>query len=380
MVGLFFRGKRAVFKKREGEKHKIILILFSLSLAFYVLAQVVPWGGEDLLVEEMLISSKIMEKAIHAVRECQQERGIIMDEETDVNQTGLIGTRISPITTSVGSLEAKRTTTNPNFSALVVYLLKKAGVQEGETIAVGASSSFPALVVAVLSAARAMSLNPLVISSLGASQWGANRVDFHWLRIQECLLERGVFDVRPVALSLGGEKDTGEDMSGVGRSLLLREIGETGTAFINQPDLEENVRKRMEILAGEAGENRIRAFVNIGGSWANMGTDSGVLELKPGLTRVSTLPPPQKRGMIQEMAAQGIPVIHLLYIKGLAGRYGLPWDPVPLPDPGEGRIWQIVKAEKPLVIILGSVYFFLILLVMAFRNKFKPNIKDAVIP
>jgi len=34
------------------------------------------------------------------------------------------------------------------------------------------------------------------------------------------------------------------------------------------------------------------------------------------------------------MSARRVPVIHLLHIRGLALRYGLPWDPIPLPEPG----------------------------------------------
>ena len=45
-------------------------------------------------------------------------------------------------------------------------------------------------------------------------------------------------------------------------------------------------------------------------------------------------PPLPDRGVLFEMAAQGTPVIHLLHVRGLALRYGLPWDPIPLPAPG----------------------------------------------
>jgi hypothetical protein len=37
------------------------------------------------------------------------------------------------------------------------------------------------------------------------------------------------------------------------------------------------------------------------------------------------------------MSESGIPVIHLLYVKGLAQQYGLPWDPIPLPAAGASR-------------------------------------------
>ena len=89
------------------------------------------------------------------------------------------------------------------------------------------------------------------------------------------------------------------------------------------------------------GGKRIAAFVNVGGGWgANMGVDASILELRPGLTEVKKIPPPEKRGVIQEMASRGVPVIHLLFIRGLAERCGLPWDPVPLPEPGQGTEYR----------------------------------------
>jgi poly-gamma-glutamate system protein len=113
-----------------------------------------------------------------------------------------------------------------------------------------------------------------------------------------------------------------------------------GLPVVREKTLADDVRRRMDIYAAAAGGAPIKAFINVGGSWANMGTDSRVLELMPGLTEVAAIPAPAKRGVIQEMAARGVPVIHLLFVKGLAERYGLPWDPVPLPKPGEGEIFR----------------------------------------
>ena len=128
-----------------------------------------------------------MAEAESVLKECRKTSGLAADLESDINDTGLIGMENSIITTSIGHLRAKRTSTNPNLAGLVVYFLNDCGVKRGDVIAVGASSSFPALVVATLAAAKALGLKPLVISSLGASQWGANDPDFHWLKMWGCL-------------------------------------------------------------------------------------------------------------------------------------------------------------------------------------------------
>ena len=135
-----------------------------------------------------------------------------MDPAFDPNGTGFIGLEDSPLTTSLGHLEAKRTTTNPDFAGLVVALMHQAGIRKGDSVAIGASCSFPALITATLCACQVLELRPLFICSLGASEWGANHPDFTWLEIQDCLRNQGVLDVTPIAVSLGGEGDVGLDM------------------------------------------------------------------------------------------------------------------------------------------------------------------------
>jgi poly-gamma-glutamate system protein len=371
MQRAFFRRKRDFPKQGAEFSRNTILILLAISLSLFLLAQFIPFRKGDALNADMFRASEIMHEAMAALKECQKERSLPLDPESDPNQTGLIGVESSPLTTTIGNLEAKRTTTNPNFAALMVFLLNEAGVERGDTVAIGASSSFPALIVAVLSAAKAMDLYPLMINSLGASQWGANITDFHWLDMLSCLLISGIFDFQPVALSLGGEKDQGEDMSPEGRSFLLEEIDKSGFPFIDESDLRKNVEHRMQLYEKNAGANRIKAFINIGGSWANMGTDAEVLELKPGLVRIRHLPHPGNRGVIFEMASRNIPVIHLLFVRGLVERYGLSWDPVPLPRPGKERLFQRAREKQPLFIVLSMVCMFLSALILIFRNKLR---------
>jgi poly-gamma-glutamate system protein len=223
--------------------------------------------------------------------------------------------------------------------------------------------------VAVLSAAKAMNLKPMVINSLGASQWGANNPDFHWLDMQNCLLNAGIFEAKPIAISLGGAGDEGQDMSPEGRSLLINEIRKSGIFFLHESDLKKNVEARMHLYEEKAGESKIKAFINIGGSWPNMGEDPEILKLRPGLAKINKFPSPERRGVLFEMAALNIPAIHLLYIKGLVDRYGLSWDPVPLPQPGKENIYQLVWKRQASFLFLAALYLLLVTIVMVFRNK-----------
>ncbi len=352
---------------KEAAPQTTILLLCGISLLFLFLSKQLPFRVGDAARDDMLRASQIMTRASDAIAACRKKNRIEIDENTDPNRTGLIGSEFSPITTSRGSLEAKRTTTNPNMAALVVFLLREAGVAPGDTIAVGASGSFPALIVATLAAAKAMQLKPVAIYSLGSSQWGANDPGFHWLHMERCLERRVIFETGAVAISLGGDNDTGEGMSSEAGSKLESAIASSGIHFLRQPNLRRNVETRMSLY--EDGGDTIRAFVHIGGAWANMGEASEVLELEPGLTRIYRLPSPEQRGALFEMAAGDVPVIHLLFIKGLVERYGLPWDPRPLPAPGEGEIYRRPREKDPRFLVVAATYFLCVCLILVSRGR-----------
>jgi len=358
-------------QRKEVNKKNNILILGLISLVFFCLYKFLPAGSGIVKDRDMVRASEIMAQAIQVLRGCALGQNIAIDVREDINRTGLVGPESSPLTTSPGHLEAKRTTTNPNFAGLLTLLLKKAGVRRGDAVALGASSSFPALVVASLSALKALQAKPVAICSLGASNWGATCPEFSLLEMLNCLRENDVLDARPVALAVGGEADNGSDMSEEGRALLARKIENSGIFFLQVPDLAANVQKRMKLYEEQAAPAGIKAFINIGGSWANMGTDSSVLRLKPGLAEVVDIPPLERRGVIHEMALRKIPVVHLLYVKGLAERYGLPWDPVPLPQPGEGSLYLVsTKSVRPDLILAGA-YLVVMLAALALSRRKK---------
>jgi len=298
-----------------------------------------PW------IPERLEAAQIMDEAVGAVRSHCETRNIAIDERIDPNRTGLIGPELTPLMTTLGDVAAKRTTTTPDMAALVLYLLRTAGVAAGDTVAVGASASFPALLAAVLAACSAGGIHPVVIISLGASSFGATRPELTLLDLCRIWREAGIFPHLPVAVTLGGTGDVGREFPDGVRAELGERIGRSSLATFACDDLETNVRRRLRIYADAA--PRLAAFVNIGGSWANLGTSHLALRLEPGLNSPNglTLPPPQQRGVLFAMAARGVPVIHLLFIRGLARRHGLAWDPVPLPAPGSTPLLSGVSEQ-----------------------------------
>ena len=105
---------------KERRQIRFVVFLFAVSLLFFLLGKALITGKKDQKIIRKIEASKIMERAIFALSECMREKKMAIFQEYDINSTGLIGIENSPMTTTLGSLEAKRTTTNPNMGALIV--------------------------------------------------------------------------------------------------------------------------------------------------------------------------------------------------------------------------------------------------------------------
>ena len=116
-----------------------------------------------------------MERIEAFIKESITEKGIAM-EAKDLNGTGLIGPDFTPLTSTMGEEGAKRSSLNPEFAALMVRYFHDAGLEKGDTVAIGSSGSFPGFLIATLAATEELGLKAKVIASLGSSMYGATRV------------------------------------------------------------------------------------------------------------------------------------------------------------------------------------------------------------
>ncbi|MEE9464815.1 MAG: poly-gamma-glutamate system protein [Candidatus Neomarinimicrobiota bacterium] len=271
-----------------------------------------------------------------------------IDTNTDPNETGLIGVEYSPITTTLGSLVAKRTSTNPDFAALLVRWFHHLEVREGDIVAIGCSGSFPALALATVCAAEAMQLRPIVIISLGASSFGANRPEWTYLDMEEVLYKKGMIHHRSRAASLGGTGDTGLDLTAEGHKILSEAARRYGVPLIQQSTPAENVQVRAGIYQQDG---RPKLFVNIGGSQINIGDyiSARRLSVGPNLPASLTANPPES--MIAYFAKLGIPTLHLLLIEQTAVKHNLAVDPRPLPEPGLSPVYYTLRIAAPIWIL-----------------------------
>ena len=352
--------------------HRALLLLTFLSVAAFTLTTVLSVDTISVDSEAGIAAATTMECAISAIRKDFVARGGRFDDSIDPNHTGLIGEEYTELTSTVGSLEAKRTTTNPHSAPMLVQLLKEAGVAAGDTIAVGCSGSFPALMIATLSAAKTLGVHPIVILSVGASSYGATKIDQTLVDIYVLVRNQTDLKFPAAAASLGGAKDVGLDFEPGVRTKLLDKIRGAGIPLLNEPDLSRNVDQRLRIYFGESSKRRIAAFVNIGGSYADLGTSPLILDLQPGVNGQMRIPVDERtHGVVFAMAKRHIPVVHLLHIKGLALKYGLPWDPIPLPSiSGSGSAQHHTAVSSSELAVSGAYFFSVILIFVYYRRAF----------
>ena len=303
--------------------------------------------------EEKLVAANAMQRALDLVRNHRtHETSAPIDRELDPTGSGMIGPASSITTTNSGSLAAKRTTVNPNWAAVLVDLLHRAGVERGDLVAVGISGSFPALNMATLIAADAVGADTVVIASAGASSFGANISGFGWLDMEHLLSSAGLFRSRTIAASLGGTRDRALGMDRAGRRILRDSIDEYGIRFIDVREEIASIEERMRIYQERAGGRRYAAYINAGGALVSVGPKSVKRLYEPG---VNLRPHPRGIGVdsvMMRFLSEGIPVINLSKVIPLAEAYGLPVEPTSLPTVGEGPVFARRTHDRRLVAAL----------------------------
>ena len=316
------------------KKHPLIAVFLILTLSF-VLLEATKIRVEAPDYEEKLQAAELTAACHREIHQLKLDRGVSMDANNDINGTGLIGQDYSTITTTLGNLEAKRTSTNPNMAAVVVDMFHELGLKAGDKIAINCSGSFPALNIAVMCAAQVLDLDVIQISSFGSSTHGANDPELTFLDMEHHLYEKGLIRHHSDWFSIGGMEDMGKEMPYEVKYDIVQRIQGLGYAYFEDDDLLHNVRARYEMYR-DYGE--IKCFVNVGGNDASFGDSSVMVHTDGGvLTELSKKD--RSVGLVQLFLKDGTPVIHLLNIKSLATEYGLPIDPVPLPKVGQGQVY-----------------------------------------
>lgn len=317
-----------------------LLLIFVIGLSTLVGARLLPvreaYPGRD----AQIAAAERMRRCSADLLRLRETTGNPVDSELDPNRTGLIGPEYADFTTTLGIIEAKRTSTNPAFAALLVRYYMDLGLREGDVIAVGASGSFPALSLAVLCAAETLKLRSLVIYSLGASMYGAGDAQYTLLEMLARLRATGLLTSRVLAVSLGGDDDqAGGLLFPESKAGFLTKARECGLPFINESDVSASEQTRVRLYAASG---PVRCFVNVGGASVNTGNKGMTLRLPNGvvLPQDAAALAASGNGLAAHYLREGVPVIHLLDMRHLALKNGIPIDPKPLPPIGEGDVYS----------------------------------------
>jgi hypothetical protein len=392
--------KKVYWRPRAVSRPALILIGL-ISIAGLILVERWKVQTPQPYLEEKRSAAVLAQQAFDVVKEARLDIEPI-DKTIDPSESGLIGVPMSPVTTVIGDVSAKQTSVNPNFAAVFVEMLREAGVQEGDVVAVGMSGSFPALNICMYAACETLEVRPLVISSASASQWGANVPALLWpdmelllrnkgrkvpdvgsdgkAKLDEngkpVLKDEGLFNITSIACSIGGHQDRGLGLNEDGLRIVRASIERNGlqpfrleqaklltedaTLADMEADFNANVTERMDLYKEAAEGKPIKAYVNVGGGMISTGKSIGKQMFEPGL---NSRPPRHVReidGVMPRFARMNVPIIHVVNIATLANRYTLPLEPTEAPSIGEGGVFMGINYSKPLVV--GTLLFILICL------------------
>lgn len=288
-----------------------------------------------------------------------------LESVRDPNRTGLVGPSQTAITTDTGVLKSKLTATNPNYAALVVQLLRDAGVRGRDLVAASMTGSMPGLNVATWCAFEALDVEALVVSSVGSSNYGATWTDMTWPDMEKVLYDTGAIKRHSVAVTPGGQQDRGSGLTNRGKMLIEAAILRSGLKRLHFTNVQAGIQARMDIYDALAAERPIRAYVNVGGSVASLGSQANRTLILPGLNKKLDSKRANPKGVAFLMSDRNIPVIQLLDTVDLGQMYGLPAAPVPLPPVGSGGVFaKSLPQQNVIAVALG---FLLILVVICGR-------------
>jgi poly-gamma-glutamate system protein len=318
---------------------------------------------------------KAIEKTILSFELIKQEKerlGIKIEAE-DLNSTGLIGsseylTENSMLATTLGSLSAKRTSTNPHFSALMVKYFYDLGLKKGDIVVINSSGSFPALLVQVMSAVEVMELKPIVMISIGASIYGATNSNYTLIDMYNVLLENKITSHPIDYWSFGGNMDIGTQFDNKLKQDLMVKYRDIPLIY------EENYLKNTNLrYANFYAVGRPDVFINIGGNMVALGRNNAVFNNKNGLIHKANPSINEDSGLIDMFLNNRIPVIHLLDINELAMKERITVDPLPLVSENGGDIFYSVKYNQKLIailLILSFIYIYYFSKVIKKRRKY----------
>ncbi len=278
------------------------------------------------VLEQAHRAEGVMTRAAGVIRAARLAEGVASEAEDGSAMSVLLGAEQTPITTTLGNLEAKRLSTSTRWAEALVLRLHDVGLRQGDVVAAGFSGSFPGLNLALVAACQSLGLRLIAVSSVTASSWGANQPGFTWPELEIRLVRASVIEQASIAISAGGAGDRALDLEPEGRAQAER-IGRAASRALRVPFLapggfEAAVALRMRAYSDAAGRP-VQLYANVGGTEPSLGRSSAVLHLRNGLLPGVPFDFSRDRGVMARFAERGTRVLTLLNVRDLALRWGI---------------------------------------------------------
>ncbi len=344
-----------------------LLILFLLSIILFVTAQSSYRIIKADYYEEKIKAAELMNSYLETISTELHKRNFIFDMVDDPLRSGLIGIKLSSITTSRGVLSEKQTALNPNLAAVFVQMLMEAKVKQEDYVAVGITGSNPGANLALYAAMSVLELNPVIITAVSSSMYGANREDLTWLDFESILRQHELIKFSTAYASFGGRDDLATGLSDSGIQYLRNAMVRNKVSLLAGNNLQENIELHLKAYQEMLPEGkRYRLFVNIGAALANVGSNVNARLVREGINYKLADKEFEQPGAMMYLAKKNIPVLHVLRIIRLAKEYKLPVAPEEKQAVGEGkvfssRIHNLLVASICLFILLAAIIAVIIL-------------------
>jgi poly-gamma-glutamate system protein len=322
-----FRPRGGIWPVRLGA----LAIAAGAALALALVASAWPSPLIDRVPRDIADRARAAEttmvRAAQVIRQARHAEGVESEAAGRGATASFIGAELTPLTTTLGSLEAKHVATSPRWASALALRLHESGLRRGDVIAAGLSGSFPGLNVALAAACQSLGVKLVAVSSVTASSWGANQPGFTWPEIELRLVKAGVLRQATIAVTAGGAGDRARDLEPEGRAQAER-IANTVSEAMRVPVLEptnfeDAVALRMTAYARASGGRPIRLYANVGGTEASLGRSSSVLRLRNGFLPGVPFDLSRDRGVMARFAERGVRLLTLLNVRDLAVRWGI---------------------------------------------------------
>ncbi len=352
-------------KKRIEKVGWHVLVIFALlSIALFVIEVSTQKSVKARYYEEKIKAGQIFHEAMKTVKKERERVRLPIDNINDPNETGIIGQQFTVITFQRSDLSASLTSTNPNFSAIFVEYFKKLKLKSGDMVAVGVDGTFPAVNLALYSALRELEIKPVIITTISSAMWGANNPELTWLDMEHVNYQQGIFAFKSMSAAFGGEDDMGRGFSPEARILLKNAAARNDVPLLLADSLSMNIKKRSDFYFGQG---KIKAFINIGKSVANIGVNhvtpiTGLIKERPKNINENSI--------IGQMLDRKIPVINIIDVNKIATRYGLPIAPTPIPSLGKGKLFNEKRFSQTFALIFTLIIIFVLFLVIKYDLEY----------